>query len=65
MPDGRPVQVVFDRSAVAAFVGVAFLGGGKMGEALVSGLVRAGDIVLVKASRGIGLETVAEALARG
>ena len=33
--------------------------------ALVSGLVRAGDIVLVKASRGIGLETVAEALARG
>jgi UDP-N-acetylmuramoyl-tripeptide--D-alanyl-D-alanine ligase len=33
--------------------------------ALVSGLVHAGDIVLVKASRGIGLETVAEALARG
>lgn len=32
---------------------------------VVSGLVHAGDIVLVKASRGIGLETVAEALARG
>ena len=28
-------------------------------------LVRPGDVVLVKASRGIGLETVAEALARG
>ncbi|MBE2314692.1 UDP-N-acetylmuramoyl-tripeptide--D-alanyl-D-alanine ligase [Solirubrobacter sp. CPCC 204708] len=33
--------------------------------AVTAGLVRAGDIVLVKASRGIGLETVAEALARG
>jgi len=33
--------------------------------ALVPGLVRPGDTVLVKASRGIGLETVAEALARG
>ncbi|WP_028063348.1 UDP-N-acetylmuramoyl-tripeptide--D-alanyl-D-alanine ligase [Solirubrobacter soli] len=32
---------------------------------LVSSLVRPGDVVLVKASRGIGLETVAEALARG
>jgi UDP-N-acetylmuramoyl-tripeptide--D-alanyl-D-alanine ligase len=32
---------------------------------LVSELVRPGDVVLVKASRGIGLETVAEALARG
>jgi UDP-N-acetylmuramoyl-tripeptide--D-alanyl-D-alanine ligase len=29
------------------------------------GLVQSGDVVLVKASRGIGLETVAEALARG
>ena len=28
-------------------------------------LVAPGDVVLVKASRGIGLETVAEALARG
>jgi UDP-N-acetylmuramoyl-tripeptide--D-alanyl-D-alanine ligase len=28
-------------------------------------VVRPGDVVLVKASRGIGLETVAEALARG
>ena len=27
--------------------------------------LRPGDVVLVKASRGIGLETVAEALARG
>ena len=37
------------------------------GEAasLVARLVRPGDVVLVKASRGIGLETVAEALARG
>jgi UDP-N-acetylmuramoyl-tripeptide--D-alanyl-D-alanine ligase len=33
--------------------------------AVVSGLVRPGDVVLVKASRGIGLETVAEALSRG
>jgi len=32
---------------------------------LVAGVVRSGDVVLVKASRGIGLETVAEALARG
>jgi UDP-N-acetylmuramoyl-tripeptide--D-alanyl-D-alanine ligase len=32
---------------------------------LVAGLVRPGDVVLVKASRGIGLETVAEALAHG
>lgn len=32
---------------------------------LVGSLVRPGDVVLVKASRGIGLETVAEALARG
>ena len=37
------------------------------GEAasLVARLVRPGDVVLVKASRGIGLETVAEALSRG
>ena len=33
--------------------------------AVVASLVRPGDVVLVKASRGIGLETVAEALARG
>ena len=32
---------------------------------LVARLVRPGDVVLVKASRGIGLETVAEALAHG
>ena len=32
---------------------------------LAASLVRPGDVVLVKASRGIGLETVAEALARG
>jgi UDP-N-acetylmuramoyl-tripeptide--D-alanyl-D-alanine ligase len=32
---------------------------------VVAGLVRPGDVVLVKASRGIGLETVAEALAHG
>jgi UDP-N-acetylmuramoyl-tripeptide--D-alanyl-D-alanine ligase len=32
---------------------------------LVAELVRPGDVVLVKASRGIGLETVAEALSRG
>ncbi|MDA0164849.1 UDP-N-acetylmuramoyl-tripeptide--D-alanyl-D-alanine ligase [Solirubrobacter ginsenosidimutans] len=32
---------------------------------VVAGLVAPGDVVLVKASRGIGLETVAEALARG
>jgi UDP-N-acetylmuramoyl-tripeptide--D-alanyl-D-alanine ligase len=33
--------------------------------ALASELVRPGDVVLVKASRGIGLEAVAEALAHG
>jgi UDP-N-acetylmuramoyl-tripeptide--D-alanyl-D-alanine ligase len=33
--------------------------------ALAQELVAPGDVVLVKASRGIGLETVAEALARG
>jgi UDP-N-acetylmuramoyl-tripeptide--D-alanyl-D-alanine ligase len=33
--------------------------------AVVASLVRPGDVVLVKASRGIGLETVLEALARG
>jgi UDP-N-acetylmuramoyl-tripeptide--D-alanyl-D-alanine ligase len=32
---------------------------------LAASIVRPGDVVLVKASRGIGLETVAEALARG
>jgi UDP-N-acetylmuramoyl-tripeptide--D-alanyl-D-alanine ligase len=32
---------------------------------VTSAVVRPGDVVLVKASRGIGLETVAEALARG
>jgi UDP-N-acetylmuramoyl-tripeptide--D-alanyl-D-alanine ligase len=32
---------------------------------ITASLVRPGDIVLVKASRGIGLETVAEALGRG
>src|SRR4051812_27878421 len=32
---------------------------------VVGSLVRPGDVVLVKASRGIGLETVAEELARG
>jgi UDP-N-acetylmuramoyl-tripeptide--D-alanyl-D-alanine ligase len=33
--------------------------------ALATELVRAGDVVLVKASRGVGLEVVAEALAAG
>jgi UDP-N-acetylmuramoyl-tripeptide--D-alanyl-D-alanine ligase len=33
--------------------------------ALADRLVRAGDIVLVKASRGVGLEVVAEALGAG
>jgi UDP-N-acetylmuramoyl-tripeptide--D-alanyl-D-alanine ligase len=32
---------------------------------VVAEVVEPGDVVLVKASRGIGLETVAEALARG
>jgi UDP-N-acetylmuramoyl-tripeptide--D-alanyl-D-alanine ligase len=32
---------------------------------LVASLAAPGDVVLVKASRGIGLETVAEALSRG
>ena len=33
--------------------------------ALAAELVQPGDVVLVKASRGIGLETVAEALSHG
>ena len=32
---------------------------------LAASVIAPGDVVLVKASRGIGLETVAEALARG
>ena len=32
---------------------------------LAASLVQPGDVVLVKASRGIGLETVAEALSHG
>jgi UDP-N-acetylmuramoyl-tripeptide--D-alanyl-D-alanine ligase len=49
-----------------AFGGESFVAA-DAGEAaaLVATLVRPGDLVLVKASRGIGLETVAEALARG
>jgi UDP-N-acetylmuramoyl-tripeptide--D-alanyl-D-alanine ligase len=47
---GGPVHAVPDAAAA--------------GE-LARELVRPGDLVLVKASRGIGLETVAEALARG
>jgi UDP-N-acetylmuramoyl-tripeptide--D-alanyl-D-alanine ligase len=46
--DGREAQVVADAAQAAA---------------LVPKLVRLGDTVLVKASRGIGLEAVAEALA--
>jgi UDP-N-acetylmuramoyl-tripeptide--D-alanyl-D-alanine ligase len=37
--------------------------GAREAAALAAELVRPGDVVLVKASRGIGLETVAEALA--
>ncbi len=32
---------------------------------MADAVVRSGDVVLVKASRGVGLEIVAEALARG
>jgi len=46
--DGREVQVLADAAQAAT---------------LVPKLVRAGDTVLVKASRGVGLEVVAEALA--
>ncbi|HEV8151416.1 MAG TPA: UDP-N-acetylmuramoyl-tripeptide--D-alanyl-D-alanine ligase [Solirubrobacteraceae bacterium] len=59
---------------LAERIGAAFADGGAgamhavsdAGEAaaLVPGLVRPGDTVLVKASRGVGLETVAEALER-
>jgi len=45
--DGRETQVVADAAQAAT---------------LVPKLVRTGDVVLVKASRGIGLEVVAEAL---
>jgi UDP-N-acetylmuramoyl-tripeptide--D-alanyl-D-alanine ligase len=53
-------------SMPAAFGGEAFTAA-NAGEAadVVAGLVRPGDVVLVKASRGIGLEKVAEALTRG
>ena len=47
---GGESHVVPDRDAAAS---------------LVTSLVAPGDVVLVKASRWIGLETVAEALARG
>ncbi|HWK28348.1 MAG TPA: UDP-N-acetylmuramoyl-tripeptide--D-alanyl-D-alanine ligase [Solirubrobacter sp.] len=49
-----------------AFGGASFVAS-DAGEAaaVASSVVRPGDTVLVKASRGIGLETVAEALARG
>jgi len=46
--DGREAQVVADAAQAAV---------------LVPKLVRAGDVVLVKASRGVGLERVVEALA--
>ena len=50
----------------AAFGGEAHVAGdAREAAAVVASLVRPGDVVLVKASRGIGLETVAEALARG
>jgi UDP-N-acetylmuramyl pentapeptide synthase len=62
---------------LAERLGAAFAGGGagaaravhavadaSAAAALVPGLVRPGDTVLVKASRGVGLEAVAEALER-
>jgi UDP-N-acetylmuramoyl-tripeptide--D-alanyl-D-alanine ligase len=50
----------------AGFGGESHVAGDAAAAAsLVASLVRPGDLVLVKASRGIGLETVTEALARG
>jgi UDP-N-acetylmuramoyl-tripeptide--D-alanyl-D-alanine ligase len=50
----------------SAFGGEAHLAADAQEAAEVAArLVRPGDVVLVKASRGIGLETVGEALARG
>ena len=54
------------REMPAAFGGESHVGrDAGAAAALVASLVRPGDVVLVKASRGIGLETVAEALAHG
>jgi UDP-N-acetylmuramoyl-tripeptide--D-alanyl-D-alanine ligase len=54
------------RSAAEAFSGETHVVA-DAGEAasVAARIVGPGDVVLVKASRGIGLETVAEALARG
>jgi UDP-N-acetylmuramoyl-tripeptide--D-alanyl-D-alanine ligase len=50
----------------SAFGGQAYVAAdAREAAVLASELVRPGDVVLVKASRGIGLETVAEALAHG
>jgi UDP-N-acetylmuramoyl-tripeptide--D-alanyl-D-alanine ligase len=50
----------------AAFGGEAHVvADARSAAALASEIVQPGDVVLVKASRGIGLETVAEALAHG
>jgi UDP-N-acetylmuramoyl-tripeptide--D-alanyl-D-alanine ligase len=50
----------------AAFGGEAHaVADAREAAAVVAGLVAPGDVVLVKASRGIGLETVAEALSHG
>jgi UDP-N-acetylmuramoyl-tripeptide--D-alanyl-D-alanine ligase len=53
-------------SMPSAFGGESHVAGDAVEAAsLVASLVRPGDVVLVKASRGIGLEAVAEALAHG
>ncbi|HZV73709.1 MAG TPA: UDP-N-acetylmuramoyl-tripeptide--D-alanyl-D-alanine ligase [Conexibacter sp.] len=55
-PRSRALAGAFDGETVLAPAAAA-------AAALVPGLVRAGDTVLVKASRGVGLEAVTEALA--
>ena len=68
-PPGVDVLVAVGPRAAAmldAFDGEAHARGGRRGGgALAAELVAPGDIVLVKASRGVGLEVVAEALAVG
>jgi UDP-N-acetylmuramoyl-tripeptide--D-alanyl-D-alanine ligase len=54
------------RAAAEAFGGETHaVGDAAEAAAVAAEVVAPGDVVLVKASRGIGLETVAEALARG
>ena len=68
---GAGVDVLVAVGPLSAEMPVAFGGESHVvpdaaaAASLVASMAEPGDVVLVKASRGIGLETVAEALARG